>query len=487
MANTRITPSMSIYNGGATLFQDFAGGSFQIDAGASLITNVGYAAELSGPFTVRVYGTLGSFGPGDIGLSMSPNLAGDRASVSVSSTGTVFGSSVGIYAAEAANITNAGSIQGSIAILEGAAADSTVRNSGRIVAATSGIDFSNTGTHTVINTGVIESVLGYVIRGGASAAAGTENVTNSGRMTGAVSLDDGNDSFINYIGTKHGSVFGTIDLGDGADTFRGGKYAETVIDGGGTDSVRLGSGNDSYIATRTLLPETDGSDTVDGGSGTDTYNASTSATSVFVNLDTNIRNDPYFGATMAARSVNGLQTGTDTVTGFENVIGTSSTDVIFGGSGVNRLEGGVGGDDLWGLGGNDTLIGGDGGDFIIGGTGADRLTGSADGDRFIYRSVSESTVSSTGRDTITDFSKVQGDRIDLSAIDANRLTAIDDSFALVGGGSGYGSFSGTAGEVRIGFGATGTIISGDTNGDKVADFSIALTGYINLGAADFIL
>jgi hypothetical protein len=56
----------------------------------------------------------------------------------------------------------------------------------------------------------------------------------------------------------------------------------------------------------------------------------------------------------------------DTLSGFEDLIGTFFDDVLTGTEGPNRIEGADGDDELSGLGGDDTLIG-DFFDFSVGG------------------------------------------------------------------------------------------------------------------------
>jgi VCBS repeat-containing protein len=92
------------------------------------------------------------------------------------------------------------------------------------------------------------------------------------------------------------------------------------------------------------------------------------------------------------------------------ITGTSRSDV---------LRAGDSGQTLIGVGGNDTLIGGKGNDILISGGGNDVLTGGAGADTFKYVALNESpksAVTATVTDTITDFSKLQGDKVDLSGI-----------------------------------------------------------------------
>jgi len=119
---------------------------------------------------------------------------------------------------------------------------------------------------------------------------------------------------------------------------------------------------------------------------------------------------------------------------------------------------------------------------LTGGAGADRLTGGAAADQFVYNAVSESNP--TVRDVITDFSHAQGDRIALSGIDANSLVAGDQAFTFIGSAA----FSHSAGQLRFESDGHGNlIVSGDVNGDAIADFQVQLVGTTPLVASDFIL
>jgi len=84
---------------------------------------------------------------------------------------------------------------------------------------------------------------------------------------------------------------------------------------------------------------------------------------------------------------------------------------------------------------------------------------------------------------ITDFSHAQGDKIDLSAIDANTGAAGDQAFSFIG----TDAYTGVAGQLRYVVGGGITTIAGDINGDGTSDFHIQLTGAIGLVAADFVL
>lgn len=132
--------------------------------------------------------------------------------------------------------------------------------------------------------------------------------------------------------------------------------------------------------------------------------------------------------------------------------------------------------------GNDKLVGSAGADVLIGGAGTDTMTGGAGADRFVFNFISHSVVGANA-DKILDFSHAQGDKIDLSAIDANTGWAGDQAFTFIG----TGAFSHTAGELHYAFSGGTTIIGGDINGDAASDFHIVLNGHVALAAADFVL
>lgn len=485
MANKRITTAGSVSKTSGIAYQDLNGGSLIVDPGAYLETSNAFAAVLRGNFTATVNGRVSGDDAGGGGMSFLSAGAGNAASLTVGSSGQIYGGNVGVLATEKLTLKNSGTVMGNIAVLENVDATSSIANSGRIIGNTSAIDFVGTGTHTVSNAGII-SGLSYAIRAGTGAAAGREVIYNSGQIYGDILLGDGNDVLIDYRGTAQGTIVSVIDAGAGNDVIRGGNNVEKVIDGLGSDQVLLGGGKDIYFAVPLSVEAAGTIDTVDGGAGFDTYDYSAGSSGLFLNLDSANHTDVYYGATIAARTSNSLQSGNDRVTGFEKVIGGSAADVVFGSSGADYFYGRDSGDDLWGFAGNDYLRGDAGSDFLIGGVGADNLAGGADGDRFIFSSRSDSTVSATGRDLITDFSIGQGDRIDLAGIDANTLVAGNDAFVLTSSG-GFGAFSGAAGELRFYFSGTSTIVAADVNGDRTADFAITLSNHHTLSATEFFL
>ncbi|MEH2544236.1 Ca2+-binding RTX toxin-like protein [Bradyrhizobium sp. AZCC 2262] len=173
------------------------------------------------------------------------------------------------------------------------------------------------------------------------------------------------------------------------------------------------------------------------------------------------------------------------VGGLTNNIGIALNATIekaIGGSGNDTLIASDTGCTLSGGGGNDTLIGGAGNDTLIGGFGIDSLTGGGSGDTFVF-ALGESSAASGQHDRITDFTSGL-DHIDLSGIDAIDSSAAQETFHFIG----TAAFSGVAGELSAVFNSSlgVTMLAGDTNGDRTADFIIDLVGNITLVAGDLV-
>lgn len=249
--------------------------------------------------------------------------------------------------------------------------------------------------------------------------------------------------------------FGIFAYGEeGDDSLTGNSGDDNLIGGPGDDLLTGKTGND-YLSggegNDRLMPGA-GHNLVDGGAGIDTVDYSDSLSAVSINLG--IHND-----TIAAAG--GYQG--DVTDNVENAVGSNFADTVVGDGGRNRLEGGLGNDTIQGAGGADTLIGGGG------------------ADTFLFTALSDSTAGN--RDVITDFSQAQGDLISLSAIDANSLIAGDQAFSFIG----RNAFSHVAGQLNYAFQNGDTLISGDVDGDGVADFVIQLNGRISLHANDYFL
>ncbi|MCY9811925.1 type I secretion C-terminal target domain-containing protein, partial [Aeromonas caviae] len=99
--------------------------------------------------------------------------------------------------------------------------------------------------------------------------------------------------------------------------------------------------------------------------------------------------------------------------GNDTLFGGSGNDTLYGESGNDRLYGGSGNDTLYGGTGNDILSGGLGNDILIGGAGNDILMGDAGADIFTWQQ-GDTETGKVAKDYIVDFSKSEGDKLDLS-------------------------------------------------------------------------
>ena len=162
---------------------------------------------------------------------------------------------------------------------------------------------------------------------------------------------------------------------------------------------------------------------------------------------------------------------------------TGKADTLRGSQLTDTINGRAGNDTIDGRAGNDLLKGAAGDDHLIGGAGVDKLYGGRGADSFVFKAVADFAPSSAGRDTVLDFSRRQGDAIDLKAIDADRTQGGNQAFDFIGSGR----FSDTAGELRYRKAAGDTFVYGDVDGDGRADFSLRIDGGFALAKGDFIL
>jgi Ca2+-binding RTX toxin-like protein len=140
-----------------------------------------------------------------------------------------------------------------------------------------------------------------------------------------------------------------------------GSDGNDTIDGlAGDDIITGGLGDDTIIGGA-------GADVLAGDGGVDTVDYSGSSAAVSVNLIAGI--------------VSGGDAAGDTLTSFENAVGSAFNDVLNGFDGSSTLDGGDGNDILIG---GATLNGGAGNDTLFAGGSAETLNGGADNDTVSY-------------------------------------------------------------------------------------------------------
>jgi Ca2+-binding RTX toxin-like protein len=143
----------------------------------------------------------------------------------------------------------------------------------------------------------------------------------------------------------------------------------------------------------------------------------------------------------------------------------------------------VGDDSLKGFGGADTLVGHDGNDRLEGGLGADLLRGDLGADRFVWSSIDDTGLTAATADLVADFNAAQGDRIDLSNVDANIYAAGNQAFTFIG----TAPFSGAPGEIRYVHSGGDTLIQMQTGIDPDVEGVIRLAGIHTPDASWFVL
>jgi Ca2+-binding RTX toxin-like protein len=262
-------------------------------------------------------------------------------------------------------------------------------------------------------------------------------VDNAGDIvseTNATAITGGTDSVYSFLGA--------YTLGDNVENLR---------------LLATGNANGTGNSLNNVIDAGAGNNVLNGGAGIDTasYAYATAAVTASLSLTT-------------AQATGG--SGSDTLLNFENLTGSAYHDKLTGNALANTLNGGAG---------NDTLTGGAGNDLLIGGTGLDKLYGGAGADKFDFNALSEMGLGAALRDVIGDFKTSEGDKIDLSTLDANLLTAANDAFSFIGSSA----FSSNAtGQLRF----AGGILYGSTDADTAAEFEIQLLGVSNLQTADLI-
>ena len=243
-------------------------------------------------------------------------------------------------------------------------------------------------------------------------SAGTDTISLFENLTGSnfddtLSGDAGANTLKGSIGndTLNGNDGADLlDGGVGNDTLNGGDGSDTFIGEAGNDVMDGGAGSDivdySAIASGVTVDLSSTAAQNTGGAGTDTLSnienlvgtgfddviTASAADNILVGgLGTDTLS--YAGATAgvtislasgASQATGG--SGTDTVSGFENLTGSAFADSLSGDTNANVIHGGDGADTVNGDAGADTLYGDAGADTVSGGVGTDTLYGGADND-----------------------------------------------------------------------------------------------------------
>ncbi|WP_244475809.1 calcium-binding protein [Methylobacterium sp. Leaf93] len=305
--------------------------------------------------------------------------------------------------------------------------------------------------------------------GGAdSLDGGTGNdVLHGGLGDDTYFVDRVGDKIVELPGQGHDTVYASVSYGlsanvedlilTGTRNFSGtGNDLDNDITGNDGNNRLSGGAGDDVVTGHA------GNDTLLGGSGSDTMRGGTG-------------NDTYVIDNAGDRAIEQPGEGYDTIRAtVSHTMEANTEKMVLSGNGDLVANGNAGNNEIYGNAGDTEIYGGDGRDLLYGRGGADT---------FVFKDVTDSDVAIGGRDIVKDFDFAAGDRIDLSAIDANSGLAGDQGFQFVG----TEAFSGEAGELRMKFGGGNTLLQGDTNGDGAADFAVLLQGHHVLDSGSFIV
>ena len=280
---------------------------------------------------------------------------------------------------------------------------------------------------------------------------GNDNVISGGDARDLIFGAGGNDTLNGDGGND--ALFGqggldTLNGGAGNDTLFGGNSADTLNGGddndilraeGGDDTLNGGEGDDALLGGL-------GADILNGDGGTDTANYVLSAAAVTVSL-------------LAGTGSGGEAQG-DTLSGIENLRGSSGDDFLTGDNSDNVIQG---------LGGDDTISGLGGRDFLFGNTDADTLNGDAGNDALFGQGGIDILNGGTGNDVI--FGGAEGDT----------LNGGDDRDVLLGE-AGDDTLNGGEGNDALLGGAGADALNGG-NGTDLANYVLSASGVdVNLAS-----
>lgn len=249
---------------------------------------------------------------------------------------------------------------------------------------------------------------------------------------------------------------------DGTDRLDGGLKEDILVGGLGNDTYVLNDTNSSAIIA--ILHYDTVTEAVGGGND-----------NVLVNSDAPSSGVATPSYTLGANIENGAVTGAFRFA----LTGNEFSNILTGNAAANTLTGFAGNDVIKGGLGTDILRGGIGADQLTGGTGVDQLYGEAGNDQFIFTALTDSGSATGLRDTLRDFAT--GDKIAISAIDANAVLALDQAFVL----DTNGNFAiGEIGFLRSG---ADLIVRLNTDADTAAEMEFLVLNRVSLSGLDFVL
>ena len=314
------------------------------------------------------------------------------------------------------------------------------------------------GAGNSLNNTLIGNSADNVLNGGASA-----DTMIGGMGNDTYYVDNGKDVIIEAANGGIDTVVssGSRTLGDNQEKLILSGTAAINGAGNSLNNTLIGNSADN------VLNGGAGADTMIGGMGNDTYYVDNGKDVIIEAANGGIDTVVSSGSrTLGDNQEKLVLSGTAAING----AGNSLNNTLTGNSADNVLNGGAGAD---------ILLGGTGNDRLIGGLGQDVLTGGSGSDIFDFNEFSESGLTISTWDLITDFERGI-DKIDLSTLDANTGTSANDAFhTIIGSASNFTM----AGQLKVSNG----ILYGNTNSDSSPEFAIKILGISEISHSDFIL
>ena len=269
--------------------------------------------------------------------------------------------------------------------------------------------------------------------------------------------------------TGNTSIF-RVTATTGAQTITTGGAADSIIGGAGADVLNGGAGTDllSYAdvtaATSHSLANISGMAINLSASTVTAANVATAAGGTIVlgggagvaGTDLAAGTVGYLASTAANSTATMVR---DTVSNFEQVLGSALADVIYGTAAAATIDGGAGADYITGGAGADSISGGTGADTILGLGGSDAIVLGAAGD------IDTVILFPTGTDTVTGFSTLV-DKIGVSGftIAGSAAVALNQAAAATGSVFIYANSGPALTPAVLATGGGGAVTLSDTQG-----------------------
>ena len=316
-------------------------------------------------------------------------------------------------------------------------------------------------------------------------------------MTKATATGNGNDSFSNIENITGGSGNDSL-IGDANNNAISGGPGDDVITGGnGNDSIDGGAGADTAsfaTSTSTVVANlADGTasgagndnlsaiENLKGGSGNDSFTGDGSANVLDGGTGVDTINFSGVDLPVVANLLSKLATGqgTDSLLNDENLVGSSSNDVLTGDTQANSINGGSG---------DDVINGGLGNDQIVGGSGSDTADFSG-ATKPIAADLSLGTATGgSGSDSLAGIENLNGGAGNDSLTGDGQANVINGGLGndLIVGGLGDDSFTGGGGTDTVDYGSASNAVTVNlAAGFAQGQGTDSLSGITNVNASPY--